>query len=376
MTRPASLEEIDTRLRALPSSLTVTSEDARAIERLRAYRVVDAPRRSGRARLALALAAALGLVLLVNFGAAYFAPIYSQALAGAPVVGAVSGRALEILGVPGPKLTVVNDTSVSSGHTLRLVAGYADGLRTVLFIEIDGKALGGKPKTYVMQPGDYMIDRDGLSLTDQFGHTYQGGGGGSTEITFEPLAGAAAKVGARLSLHVTRLDALWLMPSKQGVVSAEEVQRGSVRGDWTLHATLVSGAAHSLALPAPLKTAKAVYTFSSVRSSDSMLLVTWTLSGDVNDRMHRLVDGYYGKNPVPPADVREQEMKLLQDYFSPTLFDSAGQQMRIRDYGSAFPKGKAAEGNIAAYIPGPGQYRLQLGGALTDPDQQVWIEVK
>jgi hypothetical protein len=35
---------------------------------------------------------------------------------------------------------------------------------------------------------------------------------------------------------------------------------------------------------------------------------------------------------------------------------------------------KPASGEITVFIPGPGRYRIQLGGALT-ADQQRWIVV-
>ncbi|TMF83541.1 MAG: hypothetical protein E6I07_12945 [Chloroflexi bacterium] len=147
-----TLEEIDARLRALPATLRPSSKDARAIARLEMFRVQERPRRRKHGRLVAAVLAALALLVIGNGIAAYIAPRYGQALAQVPLVGGISAKLLEFSGVTASKVTVVNDSSPSSGHTVRLVAAYADGLRTVLFIAIDGKGLTGNPKAYGRNP--------------------------------------------------------------------------------------------------------------------------------------------------------------------------------------------------------------------------------
>jgi len=141
MSQPATVEEVDSRLRTLRTSLVVGQQDSWAIAHLATLHILDGRPRQRPVRLAVALGLALALIVLGNLGAAYYAPAYGRALADAPVVGAVSGQMLHVFGLTDSKIAVLNDASVSSGHTVRLIAGYADGLRTVLFVEIDGKRL-------------------------------------------------------------------------------------------------------------------------------------------------------------------------------------------------------------------------------------------
>src|SRR5438045_9779143 len=103
------------------------------------FSVQAQPRHWIPARLLAAVTAALALLVIANGAAAYYAPRYGQALAQVPLVGGISAKLLEFSGVTASKVTVVNDSSTSSGHTVRLVAAYADGLRTVVFVAIDGR---------------------------------------------------------------------------------------------------------------------------------------------------------------------------------------------------------------------------------------------
>jgi hypothetical protein len=277
MTQPATLDEIEQRLRGLPETLVVDSEDARAMDRIVELRFRDKPvvkAQAARGRLVRlgAVGMAIVAVLLVNVAAAYYAPTYSRALADAPGIGGSSSKVLAAFGLNADQVTAINDSATSSGHTLRLAAGYADGLRTVLFISVDGRGLDGNPKGYGMNPGDYGLGNS--TLTDQFGHTYVPNGVGTPNwIPFTPLAWPASKVGARLTLHVTSIDAMWLR-------SGAEQQ-----GDWSLHATLVAEPAHTLALPAAIHTSQANYTFTSIRSSATTLIIRWTVDGPALDRV-------------------------------------------------------------------------------------------
>ena len=368
MTQRDSLEEVDARLRSLPATLTVSPDDSQAIAWLDTVRVHHESRHRRPVRLALALAVALAVIVVSNLGAAYYSPRYGRALAEAPIVGAVSGRMLQAVGLNDRNVTLVNDASVASGHEVRLVGGYADGLRTVLLVEIDGKGLTGDPKAYGLHPGEYGLGYDGLTLTDQFGHTYnESGVGGPTDISLEPLVWPASTFGARLTLHVTNLQALWLMgPGSKDV---------RVGGSWTLHATLVAEGVHSLALPAPIRTTNAVYKFTSVQATATNVRIHWTISGAPNEQMHGLIDGYNGTNPVTAAGSQEQQRQLSQAYFFPRLFDAAGKEMLASDWGTEYPKGQSALGDLNVFIHGPGPYRLQLGNALPRADDQRWIQV-
>jgi hypothetical protein len=361
MTQPATLEEIDERLRSLQETLVVDPEDIRAMARivelrLPAKRAADTKAASRRGLIRLGAAgAAIAVVIILNVVAAYYAPTYSRALADAPGIGGTSSKILAAFGLNPADVTSINDTATSSGHTLHLAAGYADGLRTVLFVSIDGKGLEGNPKGFGMNPGDYGLGN--FTLSDQFGRIYTPSGVGSpNSIPFTPLTWPASDVGARLTLQVTSIDALWLRGA------------GEVQGDWTLHATLVAEPAHTLALPAAVHTPQATYTFTSIRSSTTTLIIHWTVTGPVLDEEMKL-----RPTNVPGGTQEPPYQMLMQDYFWPTISDASGQPVLLEEWGTTFTNPATSE--LTAFIPGPGRYRIQLGGALTADDQQRWIVV-
>ena len=369
MTRPITLEEIAERLRSLDETLIVGPEDSRALGRIMGLRIPagrtqrERPRASRRWVVRLgAVTTTIAVVMLANLAAAYFAPTYSRALADAPGVGGPSSKILATFGLNAGQVTVINDSATSSGHTLRLAAGYADGLRTVLFVSVDGKGLDGNPKGYGMNPGDYGLGD--FSLTDQFGHSYVPSGVGSPNwIPFTPLAWPASTVGARLTLHVTSIDALWLRGT------------GEIRGDWTLHATLVAEPARTLPLPAPVRLPQATYTFTSIRSSATTLTIRWKVDGPALDRVTEMwaAGGSRTDPNVPPPPRTAEERQLERDYFSPQVFDASGRPMQLSMSGITFTR--PATGEITVFIPGPGRYRIQLGDALAADELQRWIVV-
>lgn len=316
-----------------------------------------------RLRIAVALPVAALLVVIGNLGGAYYAPGYGRVMAGAPLIGVVSRPLLKAFGLTEGSVTAVNDVSVSDGHSLRLVAGYADELRTVLFVGVDGKGLTGNPKQYGRFPDEYVVGPEGVTLTDQFGYTYSGGGTGGAAVQFEPLAWPASAIGARLTLHVTTLLGYWTVAS-----GGQPIE---VHGNWTLHATLVEEPRRSLPLPQPVKTADAVYAFTSIRATHTEVQIHWTVSGSPNAEMHRLIDGGH-VGASSPGDKVDQ---LTHGYFWGALFDEAGNRLSGPGFGSEFPKDGPARGDMDMFIPGPGRYRIQLGDNLTAPEDQRWIVV-
>jgi hypothetical protein len=362
MTVP-TLEQVDSRLRALAHTVTLSDGDAHAIALLTAFQAVppDSRRRSrrvgGPVRVAGAIAVVVIAVLALNIVAVYFAPRYGHALADAPGIGPISSRMLHAVGLNGEDVTVFGEVATSSGHTLKLEGGFADGLRMVLFVSIDGKGLDGNPKGYGMQVGDWGLAN--YTLSDQFGHRYDPIlVGGSNVVQFQPLAWPASQVGGRLTFHVTAIEAQWMIPF------------ATLSGDWTMHATLVGRQAHNLPLPTPVRTADALYNFTAVQASDKTLIVRWTVQGVVNDRIDKL----WIPGPAVPSDAYRQ---LVRDYFSPAIYDASGRQVQWEEYGTELPKDPSglAKGQITVFIPGPGQYRIQLGAALTAPELQRWIVV-
>ncbi len=360
MTEPTALDAIDQRLRSLPANLALKPDDDRAVAHLQAITIQHESQRRSPLRVATALGVAALLIVLGNLGAAYFAPRYGHALADVPLVGPISSQLLHAAGLNDRSLTVVNDVSVSSGHTLRLVAAYADGLRTVLFVQVDGRGLTGNPKKYGTHPGDYGVGYDGLTLTDQFGHRYGGGGvGGPTGISFEPLTGLAAKLGGRLTLHVTRLNGYWTIPKQV------------VEGNWTLHATLVAEPGYTLTLPTPIRTADVVYTFTSIQATSTVIDIHYTIAGPGVDQMEQLSRIQPG--PAAPPNVAAAHAYAVTRATLPRLFDSTGREMQVEMAGITYSR--PAVGEMIVFIAGPGRYQLEISGALTSPNDQRWIVV-
>ncbi len=317
--------------------------------------------RSPIARRLMTLAGA-GLALgLVNLAAAYFSPRYSEVLAGAPVVGSVSGSILRAAGLGADTVTPGDSVSTSSGHTLRVVGGYADGIRTLLLVEVDGRPLVVASK----QTSNYFLDG---YLTDQFGRRYNQiyGPESSVATRFEPLTGLSASQGARLTFHVRAL-----MPTWKGT---EE----SARGNWVLHATLVRRPAHELSLPAPIQDRDTVHTFTSIRSTYA-LQVHWTVAGPVVDRIRQLSEARSRQlerdRPAPPAvgdplsrpaapdPIADQLMELNRKYLWPHLYLN-GKELPLGDFGWNFGAPGSTEplsGQFNAILPGPGRYQVQFG---------------
>jgi hypothetical protein len=307
------------------------------------------------------LALAVLVIGLGNLAAAYFAPSYGQALAAAPVLRGIADPLLQAFGLTEKNAVGINSSATSNGHTIRLVTGYADALRTVMLFEIDGRGLTGNPKQYGLHPGDYGI-AEGFTLTDQFGHTYQPSGGtGPTELQFEPLVWPASKVGARLTLHVTGLQ--------EPVLNGPKAPTSTVlAGHWTLNTTLIPAAAKDLPLPAPVKTAEGVFTVTLLRRTGSELQIRWTVSGPINDRYDGLV---YSKS----AETKKTELQPLEKYFSASFFDASGQPVYGIDSGGEWDNGKPFTGTLNLTVTHPGRYRLQLADVLTSPADQRWIAV-
>lgn len=340
--------DIELRLRNLSTSAVLRPTDESAIGRLE-----PRSRKSHRGvQLAAAGAAALIAILIANVFVAYFAPRYERALADSGV-GPVSQKFLAAFGLNDGNVTTVNDSSTSSGHTVRLVAGYADGLRTVLFLTIDGRGLTGDPKGFGMNPGDYGIDLDAVTLTDQFGRTYGFGTGvtSTTELLYQPLAWPASSVGARLVLHITSLEATWVRPWSR------------VDGDWTLHATLISEPAHSIALPAPVNADQATYTFTSITASATEMVVHWRVDSALNDQ--------FRNPPITGSHTDPMANPVTQKYYMPRVYNEAGTELQMEVWGFTFPKIGPAEGVMTVFTTGPGRYRIQLGDAV----ESRWVVV-
>lgn len=184
----------------------------------------DADRVAARARARLArgssarrLAVAAVAGLLFTFVLVpYFAPAIGVALADAPPVGAL----LKLVGLSSP--VTLGDRASAAGIEVELRAGYADEARTVLLITM---------------PAQLGVRVSQVALRDQFGQEYVVRSGiadtatGEGVLTFEPLRGAAAILGSRLTLTIAAVD------REASGAGAQQV----IRAPWVLHGTLVAG---------------------------------------------------------------------------------------------------------------------------------------
>lgn len=354
-------EEIEVRLRNLSSRAVLVPDDEQAIAKLEAWPRTGGSRRT--IQFAAAGAAVLIVILVVNIAAAYFAPKYERALADSGV-GPVSERFLAAVGLSYGDVATIGDSATSGGHTLKLEAGYADGLRTVLFVSIDGRGVAGNPKRYGLTPGDWGINFNDMTLTDQFGHSYSGNGvAGPTDLQFETLPWPASQLGARLTLHITGIEALWRI-AEQGPNKVIDDEALTTHGDWTLHATLISSPAHVIALPAPIDTAPAHYAYTSITASETELVLHWTVAGPVVNQLAIA-------QATAPRSADLFGDPLFDEYLRPHVYSEAGAELPMQDFGYTWAKSALAQGEMTVFIKGPGRYRIQLGSAA----ESRWVVV-
>jgi hypothetical protein len=304
---------------------------------------VLAAHRSGpagvRGRFVIALAMVPVVMLIATAIAAYIAPAFSQALADAPIAGRVAGPVLRQYGLASieNRVSSFGDRSASSGYTLELVAGYADSFRTVLFIRATpaGGAVG-------------LLSSNFAQLRDQFGREYRRTGGfsnsetGDAAITFVPIEWPANRLGARLTLAVTRLEDR--NPAQPIVIS----------GSWELRGTLLPEEGTDLPLPGPGDLGGAQVTFTKLRALPATLLVEFEMTGIGSaDLFERIPDGLKGR----PA-------------FTVRVIDSSGRELRpLSGGGGSAGKANTIRQESLFEVTAPGRYELVLAweghGTLT-----------
>jgi hypothetical protein len=218
-------------------------------------------------------------LLLVSAAASYYAPVFAQALADAPVAGSISGPMLRQFGLAGMphRVSMFGDRVTSAGYTAELVGGYADAARTILFVRIDPPARAFAPF------GE-------IGLSDQFGHAYRMVGANSNMTTgenallFQPIEGLAATVGARL--HVA------FMAIEQGLPPASR----TIAGRWDLTATLAVDEGRDLPTPDPMQLGQARLSFTRVRALPVGILVDFMIAPvDIDLLERRIPDGLKGR---------------------------------------------------------------------------------
>jgi hypothetical protein len=352
MDRSIELADLEQRLRrsadALDRQVTVRNELHRRLVKpdvRAATRTVPRGLRVTPMRLAVAAA----VVVFANLPVAYFAPGYARALASAPVIGALSRPVLQSTGLTGTVFTPLDGIANSSGHTVRLISGYADSVRTVLFVSVDGKqpALGSKTSH------DYQLD---AYLTDQFGHRYSERYTANPSLEFEPLVWPASSVGARLTLHVDNLMPSWT--------------EQPIPGSWTLHLTLFEETAHSrnLVPPASLSRGGFEYRITSIRLSYLGIKLHWTVAGPV-------VTAWLSTGFAPPG--QNPGAGPIADFMRFILYDPNGKPVNtFSDWGCSQGK-PGSTGPLDCELNGtlsePGHYIFQFG--TKDPTAQTAFDV-
>lgn len=228
-----------------------------------------------------AVAAAVSLcVLSLGTGAAsYFDPSFAQALAAAPGIGAISGPALAAAGLSAGQVAPLHEVGSAAGVTATLSGAYADGLQTTLFVDVEGLVSPPAPTSQNPHPvpshSELSAVRSvshGMTLTDQFGTTYELAGGeglgvGPYPVIFGPLRGVAASVGARFSLAIPVFDGF-----------------GNQLGVIVLHATLLPpSSASDVRSPAPITIDGTTYRIADMHVSENAIEVHTEISGALID---------------------------------------------------------------------------------------------
>jgi hypothetical protein len=248
---------------------------------------VLATRPSQHQRRAIRIAAAPVAFIVLAALAAYFVPAADTALADIPFASDLL-RSAGLVGAR-DRITSVGSSATSSGHTITLIGAYADSTRTVLLVRSNPPSL---------PTGGFDT-----SLTDQFGRTYQFHGGTTNMLTgegtmeFDALAWPDALTGARITMHINRIDAIGPGPDFKDL--------GEVRGSWNLPATIGVDEASSLPLPAPATTGSIHYRFTSVTYTPATIVIDMLVTGTTAQEMNtRIPDGRKG-TPVFTMAVEE-----------------------------------------------------------------------
>ena len=332
MIAPEALESWNRRLRELkgpvPDGLVERARAAAA----RPVTPIARTARRHHVRTGWVIVAVAIVALVANGAAVYFLPSYASALGHVPGAGAL----LKWSGLSGTDVSVLYSTSEHDGVRLTVTAGYADGDRTLLTVEVYGP--GARPGTF-----------DSFSLTDQFGKSYVDGGsalavtnssdGGTPDyLEFAPISGPAAAVGARLTLQAENWSTIC------GCNSATNPRTVRIAGTWRVTFVLQRQPAAVVRWPSGAVDGL-WYTFPSVTITSGKLV-----------EIH--VDA---QGPVLPASIFSAPgVPAIQ---APKLLDSLGRAIEeTRLPGVSLTSGGDNQSQVLDYILRPGQYRLFVYG--------------
>jgi hypothetical protein len=317
------MKELEQRLRELP----IDKPDPASVTEyvLAAHplaRTARNPRRSTSWMFRPVAAALAGL--LIMWAVLYFSPAAGAALAGAPGVGPFSSMVLNEAGLgSGSSVTAEDAAAAHSGVTVRLVGATASPLRTVLLVKVSPAY-----STFA-----------GMTLTDQFGFSYdeQGGYGdlrsGDWAMIFAPPSFPAEALGMRFTLTL------------EGIYT-DTGQTFPVAGTWKLAGTVLSHAGRTVAAPQSASIGGGTISFAPGTEADGVLEMTAHVRG----------------LPIPQIPTMKQTGPS-EPVFSVAMTDNSGAQLnawgdaRSEDGGWAIDivaYGLADRGSYAITITIPG----------------------
>lgn len=370
-TRESLSQRLTALRRPLPESLTafrgttVTDLDAQVVAGADGTPYVRSLRRRGHPRRrAAVVAAAATAVVALNTGAMYFAPVYADSLRHVPGLG----RLLEASGMAPQDFTEVDVATEHDGVRVHVSAGYADENQTILVLEFSG-------------PGSGHGGFNRMTLTDQFGRVYaatwgawgarqdgtDGGGPVPGIATFAPISGAAATVGARLTL--TMQDFMRSMPGSS--------HRTVVRGDWRVGFVLERHPALHLHLAAGGVTGatyvfdKATLTHGAGVAGTALVEIDWHVDGAAV-RTAMAEDEAQYRASVAAGPGMHQPSTPPRDFigpFVPTLLDARGNAVAATPvFGFSLGGDSTHIWGRLSYFLAPGSYRLVMHDASGGPD--------
>lgn len=318
-------------------------------------------------RFALGGASLLGAVVL-NSALVVALPAYGRAMANIPVMRQISMPALALAGIDTSGTGVapedvapMHDVADNAGYRVELVGGYADNLRTILFVTAAADGKTTPAKTWGAATA---------TLTDQYGHTYkQINNSGLPSLEFEPLTGAATTGTAQLTLHITTIalfpdgsdhpdatspasiaDLKEALPEEVGNEAAGGVWIPDINGNWTLRGDITAHAGQQVSLPQPAHNGDTTYTTDSITATPTVINITWTeVGGDVTRAR------------------AEGNLEL------PVLYDPSGKEVHLlglnmgEDISQPIPSDVATRATQTVLFPsaGPGTYHLDIGNNVS-----------
>lgn len=217
-------------------------------------------------RVAKGIAAAT-LVVAANGVAAAVAPGYGELLAQAPGIGQLAQPLLSWTGLRGDDVTPLAASARSAGHEVRVLGVYADGTRTVVLVDVDGRGLFNPTTPDAGEPGPVVEVATLVGVGGREYHTrpYVIPEGHSVPIPFEPVADVRPGETVALTLHVTRL--------------MSHPNSDPIEGDWKIPFEVTIGGSSELPLPPPGEANGNRFTFTSATLSGRLLTLRWEVAG-------------------------------------------------------------------------------------------------